>query len=160
LKISLILVVVVGVAFIFASASMLWFPIQPQLYSSTINQKPTINITIYAGEVGAARYGFGNKANNITSPGPTIYVKVSDVVNVTMVNVGNISHAFAVTDGLTPSSKTLFSAVIASASNPLPPGEKGTVIFQPASSGSFYYVCPVPGHAQLGMWGKIVIRTG
>ncbi len=30
--------------------------------------------------------------------------------------------------------------------------------FTAADSGTFYYFCPVPGHAQKGMYGKLVVR--
>jgi nitrite reductase (NO-forming) len=50
----------------------------------------------------------------------------------------------------------LFNAEIG-ANSYLEPGQKGTVIFTPNNAGSFYYICPVPGHAELGMFGSIVI---
>ena len=52
----------------------------------------------------------------------------------------------------------LFNAEIGSASNPLQPGQKGSVIFTPNNAGStFYYICPISGHAEAGMYGSVII---
>ena len=46
---------------------------------------------------------------------------------------------------------------------PVPPPQ-GTlwyatsVTFHAPAPGTYYYICPVPGHAQQGMWGKLVVR--
>jgi uncharacterized cupredoxin-like copper-binding protein len=69
-------------------------------------------------------------------------------------------HAFAVTNAAKTGAKVLFGAEIGSGSNPLQPGQRGTTIFAPNSAGSIYYICPVPGHAESGMYGSIVITSG
>ncbi len=120
--------------------------------------KATVTFVLYAGEPSATTFAFGLRPDNLTSPGPTLTFRVSDTVNVTIIDVGKVSHAFAVTDAPHTNGKTLFGAAIASASMPLNPGEKGTVVFKAASSGSYYYICPVPGHPELGMWGKVVVN--
>jgi len=33
-----------------------------------------------------------------------------------------------------------------------------TVEFQAPSPGTYYIICPVPGHAQQGMWAKLIVR--
>ncbi len=95
------LVAVVGLAavFYFASMSVLVFKIQPPLMASTnvSDKTPTVNILLYEGEISSNRYGFGYSPNTLTSPGPTLRFKTSDVVNITVVNVGKIPHAFAIT---------------------------------------------------------------
>ncbi len=32
-----------------------------------------------------------------------------------------------------------------------------TITFTAPSPGTYYYICPVPGHAQQGMWGRFVV---
>lgn len=33
-----------------------------------------------------------------------------------------------------------------------------TTTFRAPPAGTYYYLCPVPGHAQQGMWGKLIVR--
>lgn len=37
------------------------------------------------------------------------------------------------------------------------PGTSATVHFTPSATGTYYWYCAEPGHAQLGMVGKIVV---
>jgi uncharacterized cupredoxin-like copper-binding protein len=83
---------------------------------------------------------------------------LTDVVNITVINVGKMPHAFAITIAPKTGSQVLFNAEIGSASNPLQPGKQGTIIFTPGNAGSsFFYICPVPGHAEAGMYGSVII---
>lgn len=153
----LVLVIVLAAVLYFSVIAVLVFDIQPQLTSNVnSNKTPTVNITLYEGEISPTKYGFGNSSNLLTSPGPTIRFNMSDVVNITVVNVGSMPHAFEITNAPKTGSTMLFNAQIG-ASSYLEPGQKGTVIFTPNNAGSFYYICPVPGHAELGMYGSIVI---
>jgi len=160
---SLIAIAVLAVAFLVAAMSMLLLPIQPQLItgSSASGKTPTVAVVLYAGEISASKYGFGLSADNLTSPGPTLRFKTSDVVNVTIINAGKMPHAFAVVNAPRTGATVLFNAEIASPSNPLQPGEKGNVIFTPNSpNDQYYYICPVPGHAESGMYGSVIVITG
>jgi len=122
---------------------------------------PTVSITLYAGEISSGKYGFGLSPNNITSPGPTFYLNTTDIVNMTVVNAGHVPHAFACVDAPRTGATLLFGAAIASSSDPLPPGQSGSIIFNPKTAGSeYYYICPIPGHAELGMWGTMVVSKG
>ena len=105
-------------------------------------------------------YGFGNSSTTLTSPGPTLTFKTTDVVNITVINVGKMPHTFAITNAAKTGAKVLFNAEIGSASNPLPPGQQGTVIFAPNNAGSVHYICPVPRHAESGMYGSVIITSG
>ena len=155
---TLILLTVLGVGLIAASISMLVLPIQPVLkVGGEVTSKANVTIILYAGEPNASTYAFGSKPGNLTSPGPTLRFHVADVVNVTVVDIGKMPHAFVVTDAPNTNAKTVFGAVIASGSLPLNPGERGSVVFKADSVGTYYYICPVPGHVQLGMWGKIFV---
>ncbi len=149
--------------FLIASVAFLVLPIQLPLTgaSSSTSGKPTVTITLYAGEISGNKYGFGLSPNNLTSPGPTFHFKTSDVVKITLMNAGKVPHAFAVVNAPRTGATVLFSATIASGSNPLPPGQSGSVTFNPKTvSNQYYYICPVSGHAELGMWGTIVVTPG
>ncbi len=149
--------------FLVSLVAFLVFPIQLPLTSTSGSNAgtPTVTITLYAGEISGAKYGFGSSPNNLTSPGPTLRFKTSDIVKITVTNAGNVPHAFAVVNAPRTGATTLFGATIASGANPLPPGQSGSVTFKPTTAGSqFYYICPVPGHPELGMWGTIVVTAG
>ncbi len=120
--------------------------------------KPTISVTLYAGEITPTSYGFGNSSNSITSPGPTLTFKVGDVVNMTLLNVGKMGHNWALTTANQTSASVLFNARIASGNVPIQSNQMGFVIFKITQSGNFYYICQVPGHVQVGMWGNVVIN--
>lgn len=161
LGVSLFAVFLVFMVFMGAAIAMMVFPIQPPLVSSgQINKTPTVNITLYGGEINTTRYGFGLSSTSLSSPGPTLTLKMSDIVKLTFINAGKIPHGFAITDAPKSGSTNLFGAAVASASNPLAPGQGGSVVFQPTAVGdAFYYICPVPGHAELGMWGHVTVTS-
>ena len=53
---------------------------------------------------------------------------------------------------------TTGSLVIATASNPLKPGQEGSVTFTAGAPGTYYYICTVPGHALQGMQGSFIVE--
>jgi uncharacterized cupredoxin-like copper-binding protein len=153
----LIAVIVLAAILYFAAMFVLVFNDQlPLTNSPSSNKTPTVNIVLYEGEISATKYGFGNTSTLLTSPGPTIRFNTTDVVNITIVNVGSMPHAFAITNAPKTGSTVQFNAEVGATSY-LQPGKQGTVIFTPNNAGSFYYICPVPGHAELGMYGAVVI---
>jgi uncharacterized cupredoxin-like copper-binding protein len=120
--------------------------------------KPNVSVTLYAGQISLTEYGFGNSSTSITSPGPTLTFKVGDVVNMTLFNAGTMPHNWALVTTNQTSASVLFGAQIASGSVPLQVNQTGSVIFRVTKSGNFNYICQVPGHVQLGMWGSVVIN--
>ena len=113
-------------------------------------------LTLYAGEVSSAAYGFGNTATTITSnPGPTITLKQGTTYTMTVNNVGTMPHAWEISSQKAAGS-VLFGAQIDPTSY-IAPGSSGSVTFSPNQAGNFYYVCIVPGHVALGMWGNVVV---
>ena len=94
----------------------------------------------------------GEEGNN-----PTIMANVGDKIVFDVVNDGVSFHAFGVTaeeegfEGIFPGSE------IASATSPLKAGEGGTSEFIPTESGTYYYICTVPGHRMQGMVGEIIV---
>jgi FtsP/CotA-like multicopper oxidase with cupredoxin domain len=148
--------------FYFAAMSALVFHIQlPLTASSNISDKtPTVNIVLYEGENSGSQYGFGYSSNTLTSPGPTLRFTTSDVVNITVINVGKVPHAFAITSAPRTGASILFNAEIGSEINPIQPGEEGSVVFKPNLTGSaFNYMCPISGHAEARIYGSIIIST-
>ncbi len=119
---------------------------------------PNVQSTLYAREISTSQYGFGNAPSAITSPGPTLTFKVGDVVNMTVVNVGQMPHNWAIMPTNQTGSSPLFSARIASGDIPIPPNQTMSTVFTVSKAGNFFYLCEVPGHLQLGMWGNVVVN--
>lgn len=126
-----------------------------------MNQPPPASgtpLTLYAGEVNSAAYGFGNSAGSIASnPGPTLQLKQGQTYTMTVTNSGAMPHAWEITRDKTTGT-LVFGAEIASTSF-LAPGRSGSVTFTPNEVGTFYYICPVPGHVALGMWGTVTVTA-
>lgn len=121
---------------------------------------PNVNITLYASEVpNTTKFGFGLNANNITSPGPTLTFKVNDIVNITVIDVGKMPHNWAIVSTNKSNAAVLFKAQVASGQNPLSPGARDQDIFSINQAGNFYYICQVPGHIALGMWGRVIVNS-
>jgi plastocyanin len=118
---------------------------------------PNVSITIYSGEISDSLYGFGNSATSLTSPGPTLAFKVGDIVNIALVNVGQMPHNWAIVSANQSDASVLFRARIASDSAPLQTNQSASIIFTASQAGTFYYICQVDAHLQLGMWGSVVI---
>jgi len=159
-NLTLIAIIALAIIFYFAAMSVLVFNLQPPLKASSnfSDKTPTVNILLYEGDISGSQYGFGYSPNILTSPGPTLRFTTSDVVNITVVNVGNVPHAFAITNAPITGATILFNAEIGSAGNPLQPGQSGSVIFTPNNAGSaFFYISPVSGEAEAGMYGSVVI---
>jgi len=117
-----------------------------------------IAMTFYAGEVSQASYGFGTTASSITSPGPTLTFTEGKTYTMTVSNVGTMAHSWAIANQKSTGATVLFSSEI----NPgayIAQGQSGSVTFTPNQSGNFYYICTVPGHPELGMWGNVVINS-
>jgi plastocyanin len=129
--------------------------------TSTPTPTPTptaMNITLYGGMVSATAYGFGFTQDTIKSnPSPTLNLTVGVPVNLTFIVVGNVPHAFKITAEKTMNSPALFGSEAGTSSSPILPGNQVTITFTPTEAGDFYYVCPVPGHIELGMWGYVKI---
>jgi plastocyanin len=125
---------------------------------ATTSTVPNVNIILYEGAVSSSLYGFGYSANNLVSPGPTLTFKVGDIVNVTVTDVGQLPHNWAIVSTNQTSAPVQFKAQIRSASSPLQHGESGSVVFTVTKAGDYYYICQVPSHVDLGMWGKVIVN--
>jgi uncharacterized cupredoxin-like copper-binding protein len=158
---NLTVIALIAGGFFAAMFAFLAFPIQLSGSSGGVSGTPTVTITLYAGEASNGKFAFGLSADNLTSPGPKLTFKATDIVQVTLKNIGRMPHAFAVTDAAKTGAKMLFNSAIASGSNPLSPGQSSSVTFKPSTAGdNYYYICPVPGHPEAGMYGSVAVTNG
>jgi len=95
----------------------------------------------------------GEEGNN-----PEFKVKSGDEVTFSVKNNGKSFHAFGIVSDPEDVSSVLWNSAIAAASNPLKPGQDGSVTFIAGAPGTYYYVCTVPGHALQGMKGSFIVE--
>jgi len=95
----------------------------------------------------------GESGNN-----PTINAKVGDRIIFNILNAGKSFHAFGVTLDEEGFGGILGNSAVASPNNPLKPGDGGTSEFIPGEPGTYYYICTVPGHREMGMVGTIIVE--
>jgi nitrite reductase (NO-forming) len=88
---------------------------------------------------------------------PDIHAHVGDKIIFHVKNAGKSFHAFAVTDSTTGPGPAIDGTTIGTADNPMKAGASGDATFIPSAAGTYYYICAVPGHRELGMEGKIEI---
>ena len=89
---------------------------------------------------------------------PTINAKVGDRIIFDIINAGKSFHAFGVTASAEGFGGIIPGTDVATASNPLKPGEAGSSEFIPGEAGEYYYICTVPGHREMGMVGTIIVE--
>ena len=89
---------------------------------------------------------------------PEFKVKSGDEITFSAANVGKSFHAFGIVSDPENFNNILWNSAIASASNPLKPGESGSVTFTAGAPGTYYYICTVPGHALQGMKGSFIVE--
>jgi nitrite reductase (NO-forming) len=105
--------------------------------------------------------GFSDLAFNALTgePGhnPTINANVGDKIVFNVKNAGKGFHAFGVTADEEGFSGLFSGSEVATPTSPLKAGESGSSEFVPAKEGTYYYICTVPGHRELGMVGEIIV---
>lgn len=74
-----------------------------------------------------------------------ISAKVGQPVKLTFKNTGKFPHNLTITE-LNVQSKTI------------QPGEEDTITFTPEKTGSFTFICTIPGHADRGMKGTLKVE--
>jgi nitrite reductase (NO-forming) len=89
---------------------------------------------------------------------PEVRVNSGDEVTITTNNAGKSFHAFGVVSNPDDFNSVIFDSAIAAATNPLKPGESGSVTFLAGAPGTYYYICTVPGHALQGMQGSFIVE--
>ena len=112
-------------------------------------------LTLYEGEITSTAYGFGNTSTSLTSnPGPTISLTAGQTYTMTVYNVGTMQHNWAIVDTKSSTAKVLWGTV----TSPINAESSGQVTFKAGSAGNYFYICQVPGHVALGLWGTIVVN--
>ncbi|HUT06357.1 MAG TPA: plastocyanin/azurin family copper-binding protein [Nitrosopumilaceae archaeon] len=105
--------------------------------------------------------GFSDLAFNALTgePGhnPTINANVGDKIIFNVENGGKGFHALGVTSDEEGFGGIISGSDVASAASPLKAGQTGSSEFIPAKEGTYYYICTVPGHRDLGMVGEIIV---
>ncbi len=105
--------------------------------------------------------GFTDLAFNALTgePGhnPTINAAVGDKIIFNVKNQDGGFHAFGVTPDEEGFSGIVPGSEVASAAAPLKEGETDSSEFVPGEEGTYYYICTVPGHRELGMVGEIIV---
>jgi len=89
---------------------------------------------------------------------PEFKVKSGDEVTFSVTNNGKSFHAFGIVSDPENVNSILWNSAIAAASNPIKPGQGGSVTFTAGAPGTYYYVCTVPGHALQGMKGSFIVE--
>ena len=155
-KLASVIAFVIGIGLIGAIAFVLLTPQTPSTAAAE-TEKPTVEITIIATEEGG-RFLFTRPGQEQKVPGPEIKVKVGDIVKIILNNLGKIPHSLAVVNEKRYDATPLFNAAIGSTSRPIPAGQQSSIVFKPNRPGEYYYVCQVPGHIELGMWGQFIVE--
>jgi len=117
-------------------------------------------ITLYAGSVnsGSGTYGYGLSSSKITSPGPTLNLVEGTTYTITVNNVSNMQHSFEIVPTEAASTSPLWNSGIDITSY-ISADSSGSATVTPTQTGNFYYVCTVPAHISLGMYGKVVVTS-
>ena len=89
---------------------------------------------------------------------PEFRVKSGDEITFSAVNAGKSFHAFGIVSDPENFNSILWNSAIAAASNPLKPGQDGSVTFTAGALGTYYYICTVPGHALQGMQSSFIVE--
>ncbi len=100
--------------------------------------------------------GYALEGEELVSPGPTITVRVGEPVTITFRNVDDSQepHDFTIVAEKRGIADRLWGAE----TEWLLFGEQQTITFTPDTPGSYFYVCSVPGHFRVGMWGSFVVE--
>lgn len=149
---------VLGILGIIVATAAVYGFISAGLLPGAGTTKPAVVINVIGGEISPTRFSYAIEGQPLTSPGPTIKVKKGDVVQINFKNVGGAQdqpHTFVVVSN---GEKVLFSAKVGTRTEPLDVGKAGTTTFVADQAGEYFYVCDVPGHRRLGMWGKFIVE--
>jgi len=121
----------------------------------------TVEFRIIGGSVGEGKalFGFGLENQKITSPGPTLKVKLGDTVRIVFTNVDEVTpHTLALVAEAKEGAEPIYQPTIGTPTKPIEIGKSGVLVFKVDRLEKFYYVCSVPGHTTLGMHGEIVVE--
>ena len=131
----------------------------PQTAGCTLAGQVETEVELTGGEFDT-QFGFGNATVPVGSPGPELRLKRESLTRVTFRNEGQIPHTFRVVAERKFDAPALFGgcAEIGTPSSPLAPGREARVTFDPDRTGTFTYICAVPGHLDRGMFGSVTVE--
>ena len=127
------------------------------------------HVTFVALEAPGSRPGMYWQLDGVDGAhGPTVSVPAGAIITVDFADGDpGHPHGFELTTAAPPYPRmaTMAGRIAAPGAfiMPVPPPEgnlwyAATISFHAPSAGTFYIICPVPGHAQQGMWAKLVVR--
>ena len=127
------------------------------------------HVTLVALGAPGNRPGMYWQLDGVDGPrGPTVSVPAGAVITVDFADGDpGHPHGFELTTAAPPYPRMAMMAGHIAAPGafimPVPPPEGNlwyavTVSFHAPPTGTYYLICPVPGHAQEGMWAKLVVR--
>jgi uncharacterized cupredoxin-like copper-binding protein len=85
--------------------------------------------------------------NSMSFAPASLTVKAGQPVEITLVNDGALAHDFTLTEGVSSPFKL-----------DSPGGQTTRATFTVERAGTYSFVCSVPGHAPLGMRGRLVVQ--
>lgn len=113
--------------------------------------------TAFSGDVFEKDYAFGFSQNAFAMPGPTLNLRLNESVTVIVHNLGPTGHNWAIVQTKSDTAPVMFSAQAGTPQSPIASGGSVSVTFTPDTAGNYFYICQVPGHLDLGMWGNVVV---
>ncbi|MHB1834561.1 MAG: sulfocyanin-like copper-binding protein [Solirubrobacteraceae bacterium] len=139
-----------------------------QVIGATVTY-PRRQVTLVALGAPGNRPGMYWQIDGLDGPGgPTVSVAEASTITVDFADGDpGHPHGFELTTAAPPYPRMAMMAgrIAAPGALIMPvPAPKGrlwhaaTVTFRAPPPGTYYYICPVPGHAAQGMWGKLVVR--
>lgn len=132
----------------------------PSRWFSVSQSRHRAALTLIAGYNGA---NSGFNYDGYAHGQMVVSVPAGYTVTVTLKNEGSLPHSAAVVAGAPTSTTLAFAGAAAPSQNVstgLAIGQSAAFHFTPTKPGTFYIVCLVPGHEQLGMWLKFVVTAG
>lgn len=140
-----ILILVLGAGyFLFKSAKPSVAPLPtPTIAPTTVQASPTPISSPSATQESTQKITI--TGNEFAFTPSTITVKKGQVVELTFKNDGKFPHNLTISD-LSLATKTI------------QPGQEDTITFTPSKTGSFSFICTVPGHADRGMRGALIVQ--
>lgn len=105
----------------------------------------------------SSKYGFNGTIGS-PSANPDITVHSGDTVTIHLSNPSKSFHAFGIVIDPENPNSVLWDSAFKTPDSPMKPGEKGDTKFVAGTPGLYHYICTVPGHAELGMDGNLIIK--
>jgi nitrite reductase (NO-forming) len=137
--------VLIGCVVLFFAVFPVSIEIQPQTTSA--QDEPTVEYTLRTAlrteAPPMAFVGVGGEIDGVVNP--ELHATVGDVVKITVINGDPVLHDMKI-DEFDVSTGELITQ-----------NQEAVVIFKVTEAGEYVYYCSVPGHREIGMWGKLIV---